>query len=349
MEILKGYGFKDCQMIKKVNLGKATTIIVLIIMMFEVSLAQQLNKSEAISQISRYIRIKPDISLEVVDWGGKGKPLVFLAGLGHTAHVFDNLAPRFTDKFRVLGITRRGFGASTQATTGYCIDTLANDIQIVLDSLQLEDVILVGHSLGGDEITRLATDHKERLGALIYLDAAYAQVTIRDSLNNYPLPEIQSPKPTPEELQSPKAYQLYYERVNGVKMLLSEIQAMYNWNEDSSLIGGRTPSWIYTQISESLYDQVYDGITLPALAIYGVEYPIEELFLNFSKADSSDQVHMMAYYKASKKLAAMSRNRFHEQMEKSRVVEIQGAGHSLYITHADKVEKEMRLFLDNIQ
>lgn len=335
-------------MIKKTNSGKAAVILALIVMMFDLSVAQQLHKSAAISQSSRYIRIQPDITLEVVDWGGEGKPLVFLAGLGHTAHVFDNFAPRFTDKFRVFGITRRGFGASSQAASGYSIDTLANDIQIILDSLRLEDVVLVGHSLGGDELTRLAIGHRGRLSALIYLDAAYAQASNRDSLKNYPLPEIPTPEPTPEDLQSAEAYRLYYERVNGVKMPLSEIRAMYNWNEDGSFIGGITPGWIYARILESLRDQVYDDITLPALAVYGVEYPIEELFLDFDNADSSDQEYMMAYYKAGKRLAAISRKRFREGMQNGTAVEIQGAGHSLYITHSDQVEREMRLFLDNI-
>ena len=49
------------------------------------------------------------MSLEVLDWGGTGRALVFLAGGGaSTAHEFDDFAPRFTDRFRVLGITRRG-------------------------------------------------------------------------------------------------------------------------------------------------------------------------------------------------------------------------------------------------
>lgn len=333
---------------KKLNLA-GVLIFVFLVIMLNISPAQQLDESAATSQNSHLIRIQADISLEVVDWGGKGKPLVFLAGLGHTAHVFDDFAPRFTDKFRVLGITRRGFGASTQAETGYGIDTLANDIQIILDSLRLDDVVLVGHSLGGDELTSLATRHQGRLSALIYLDAAYARVTNRDSLNKYQLPEIQTPEPTSNDLQSAEAYRLYYERINGVRMPLSEIQAMYNWNEDGSFSGGITPGWIYTRIMESLQDQVYDDITLPALAIYCVEYPIEELFLDFENTDSSDHVYMMAYYKAGKRFATMSRKRFREQMKKGTVVELQGAGHSLYITHPDQVEEEMRLFLDGIQ
>src|SRR4051812_39477486 len=57
-------------------------------------------------------RIGPGVSLEVLDWGGRGPTLVFLAGGGNTAHVFDDFAPQFADSFHVIGITRRGFGAS---------------------------------------------------------------------------------------------------------------------------------------------------------------------------------------------------------------------------------------------
>jgi pimeloyl-ACP methyl ester carboxylesterase len=317
--------------------------------MFGLSCEKQQDKSAANTRISQFVEIHPDISLEVVDWGGNGKPLVFLAGLGHTAHVFDEFAPRFTDGFRVFGITRRGFGASTQPESVYSVDTLASDIRIVLDSLRLEDVVLVGHSLGGDEMTALASSNNNRLSALIYIDAAYAQRTTRDSLNNYPLPDIQWPEPTEEEMRSPERYRLFYTRANGVEMPLSEIRAMYNWNEDGSFAGGRTPGRVYSEIRASLRDQVYDNITLPALAVYGVDYPVYELFLEFDKADSADQEQMIAYYEAGKRLAAMSRERFRSQMKKGAVVEIRGAGHSLYITHADRAEKEMRRFLNNIQ
>jgi pimeloyl-ACP methyl ester carboxylesterase len=313
------------------------------------SCAKKKEESAAASPISRYVAILPDVTLEVVDWGGKGIPLVFLAGLGHTAHVFDEFAPRFIDEYRALGITRRGFGSSSQPATGYSVDSLANDISIVLDSLQLEEVILVGHSLGGDEMTRLASLQNDRLKALIYIDAAYAQKMTRDSLNDYPLPEIPWPEPTEEELRSPEAYRLFYERANGVRMPLGEIRAMYNWDEDGSFGGGKTSGRIYSEISGSLRDQAYTGISLPALAVYGVEYPIEELFMDFDKADSSDQEQMIAYYEAGRRLAAVSRRRFRDQMERGTAIEIQGAGHSLYITHPDRVEKEMRKFLQNIQ
>lgn len=177
---------------------------------------------------TQFITIRPGVNLEIVDWGGEGNAMVFLAGLGHTAHVFADFAPRFTDGFSVLGITRRGFGASSQPASGYSIDTLVDDIRLVLDSLQLEKVILVGHSLGGDEITEFASKYPGRASALIYIEGAYDRVTTRDSLENYAVPEMSSPEPTLEELKSAEAYRGFYTRANGVRMPLSEIRAMYN-------------------------------------------------------------------------------------------------------------------------
>ena len=72
----------------------------------------------------RMTRIAPGVWLEALDWGGSGAPLVFLAGLGNTAHVFDDFAPQFTDSFHVIGITRRGFGASSGAPPARELDTL---------------------------------------------------------------------------------------------------------------------------------------------------------------------------------------------------------------------------------
>ena len=53
------------------------------------------------------------VVLEVLDWGGQGAPILLLAGLGNSAHIFDDLASAFTDRWHVLGVSRRGFGGST--------------------------------------------------------------------------------------------------------------------------------------------------------------------------------------------------------------------------------------------
>jgi pimeloyl-ACP methyl ester carboxylesterase len=61
----------------------------------------------------QFVTVEPEVRLEVLDWGGAGKPIIFLAGSGDTAHRFDGFAPQFAKKYRVYGITRRGFGASS--------------------------------------------------------------------------------------------------------------------------------------------------------------------------------------------------------------------------------------------
>jgi len=67
----------------------------------------------------QFVTVDHDVRVEVVDWGGRGKALLFLSGMGNTAHVFDTFAPQFTNEFHVMGVTRRGFGASSRPTSGY--------------------------------------------------------------------------------------------------------------------------------------------------------------------------------------------------------------------------------------
>jgi non-heme chloroperoxidase len=67
----------------------------------------------------QFVSVEEGVQLEVLDWGGTGRPVVLLAGRGSTAHVFDGFAEKLTDSNHVYGITRRGFGASSKPTSGY--------------------------------------------------------------------------------------------------------------------------------------------------------------------------------------------------------------------------------------
>jgi pimeloyl-ACP methyl ester carboxylesterase len=104
------------------------------------------------------VTVDRDVRLEVLDWGGTGQPMVFLAGLGNDAHVFDRFAPQFTAEYHVYGIRRRGFGASRKPapTDGnYAADRLGDDLLPVMNSLRLERPELVGHSLAGEELSSI--------------------------------------------------------------------------------------------------------------------------------------------------------------------------------------------------
>jgi non-heme chloroperoxidase len=122
---------------------------------------------------ARYITVDDDVYLEVLDWGGTGQPVIFLAGNGGTAHAFEQIAPKLTNTYHVYAITRRGFGVSSRPTTGYGADRLGDDVLAVIDSLKITRPVLAGHSIAGEELSSVATRHPEKVAGLVYLDAAY--------------------------------------------------------------------------------------------------------------------------------------------------------------------------------
>src|SRR6266849_6292824 len=104
----------------------------------------------------QFVTVENDVRLEVLDWGGSGRPVVLLTGLGNTAHVFDKFALKLTPAYHVYGITRRGYGASSAPASGYSADRLADDVLAVVDSLRLSGrPLLVGHSIGGEELSSI--------------------------------------------------------------------------------------------------------------------------------------------------------------------------------------------------
>lgn len=300
--------------------------------------------------LTHHVMIDSSTTLEVIDWGGTGIPIVFLAGLGHTAHVFDEFAPELADTYHVLGITRRGFGASSQPDEGYDLVSLARDIRSVLDSLGITRTVLAGHSLGGDEMTLFARTYPDRVVGLVYIEAAYNRRSAWDSLARYSPPESMIPPPSSEDKRSAEAFQAYYARINGVTMPLTEIRAMFLWDSAGRMSGSVTPGWIFDQIIESIRDPDYSGIAVPSLAIYAYKYPVTELFIDYADRDSVTQLAMRKYLDVSHRTDELSHDYFRSHMADAKIVEVEGAGHSLYITHKEKVLSAIKQFLrDNLR
>jgi non-heme chloroperoxidase len=173
--------------------------------------------------IVRFVEVEPGTRVEVLDWRGSGDAVLLLAGHGDTGHVFDDFAPYLTDGFRVVALTRRGFGASAQPEQGYDLATLVSDIAQVVEALHLRRVHLVGHSIAGDEMTRFASSYPDRLGKLVYLDAAYDRVEAQQLEKSFPrLPPF--PGPTITDLASPAAMRAFVART-AILMPESEIRA----------------------------------------------------------------------------------------------------------------------------
>jgi pimeloyl-ACP methyl ester carboxylesterase len=136
-----------------------------------------------------FIEVEKGVKLEVLDWGGSGKPVVLLAGLGHSAHVFDDFARKLAKEYRVFGITRRGYGESSAPAGGYTSDRLADDVVAVIDALKLARPIIIGHSIAGLELSSLGSRHVDRVAGIVYLDAIFTWDPVFEAGAWYGMPQ----------------------------------------------------------------------------------------------------------------------------------------------------------------
>jgi len=106
------------------------------------------------------------------DWG-TGKPVLFSHGWPLDADMWDNQLNFLAEKgYRVIAFDRRGFGRSDQPWTGYDYDTFASDINELITSLDLQNVTLVGFSMGGGDVTRYINNYgTSRVDGLVLLGA----------------------------------------------------------------------------------------------------------------------------------------------------------------------------------
>ncbi|MFP1789392.1 alpha/beta fold hydrolase [Lonsdalea quercina] len=117
-------------------------------------------------------RTKDGTQLYYKDWG-KGKPLLFSHGWPLDADMWDSQLYFFAEHgFRAIAFDRRGFGRSDQPWNGYHYDTLADDIHELSEHLQLDEMTLIGFSMGGGDVCRYLHRHSaDRVKALALLSA----------------------------------------------------------------------------------------------------------------------------------------------------------------------------------
>jgi len=132
--------------------------------------------------------MKDGVEIFFKDWG-KGQPVVFSHGWPLTADIWDpQLMFVANNGYRAIAHDRRGGGRSSQSWDGNDLDTYADDLGQVLDAMDLHDVVLVGHSTGGGEITRYVGRHGTSRVAKMVLVSAIPPLMLKTDKNPEGLP-----------------------------------------------------------------------------------------------------------------------------------------------------------------
>ncbi|AKU98703.1 Non-heme chloroperoxidase [Labilithrix luteola] len=122
------------------------------------------------------------------DWG-KGRPVVFSHGWPLSSDIWDEqMFHLASNGFRAVAHDRRGHGRSTQPWNGNDMDTYADDLAAVLESLDLRDAMLVGHSTGGGEVVRYLARHGTKRVSRAVLVGAIPPLMLKTPANPGGLP-----------------------------------------------------------------------------------------------------------------------------------------------------------------
>jgi non-heme chloroperoxidase len=291
------------------------------------------------------VTVQSDVKLEVLDWGGTGRPMVLLTGLQDNAHVFDKFAPKPIGTYHVYGITRRGFGASSAPVPvkdNYAADRLGDDVLAVIDSLKLNKPILVGHSIAGEEMSSIGSRHPEKVAGLIYLDAGYTYAFYDQSRGDFgidlntlkkQLETLNTGRPIPEVKETVK--QLLQTSLPQFEKDLQQAQKELEEAPDSP-VPELTPKM---QIVAAIIggEQKYTEIKCPVLAIYAFPRSLGSISKNDPAAPSTALAEKLAEKSAQA-------NAFEAAIPSAHVVRLTNADHYVFRSNEVDVLREINAF-----
>jgi non-heme chloroperoxidase len=326
--------------------------------------AQQLEWRDPSPHVVKFVTVESEVQLEVLDFGGSGRALVLLAGLGATAHVYDDFAPALTARYHVLAITRRAHGRSSTPLKGYGFSRLAEDVMRVIDALGVNRPTVIGHSFAGEELHVLGARYSEKIAGLVYLDAAFNRGDDSDSAAYDAVARglATPPGPEPRDRASFAAWRLYLERTQGAAGPEAHLRARFLTNPDGSVGGQWAPDLPIRQEMTKEMRAAYnpynpERIRVPALAVYAAPKSVDDLL----RRGSSDRSRFpedviartaddQALRKRIEKLYQLTRKRVedHENWFKmfapqGRVTEI-SAPHFLFVTNPVEVVQQIDAF-----
>jgi pimeloyl-ACP methyl ester carboxylesterase len=254
---------------------------------------------------------------------GAGQPVVLIHGYPLDGHSWEKQSAALLKAgYRVITYDRRGFGRSSQPTTGYDYDTFAADLGVVLDTLDLTDVVLVGFSMGTGEVARyLGTYGSRRVAKAAFLA----------SLEPFLLQADDNPTGVPQQVFDDilgavtadryayftDFYRNFYNTDENLGTRLSEEALRNSWNVAAGASWFASSAAVPTWVTD--FRQDIPKIDVPVLILHGTAD-------NILPIDSTARP-------------------FHKLLPDAEYVEVDGAPHGLLWTHAQEVNAALLAFL----
>jgi len=300
---------------------------------------------------TRFVTVERGVRLEVLDWGGTGRPIVLLAGLGDTPHVYDVFASKLVEKYHVYGITRRGFGASSTPTSGYSADRLGDDVVAVIDSLKLVRPVLVGHSIAGEELSSVGSRYPEKVAGLVYLDAGYSYAYYDRTRGDFTIDlfdlarKLDQVKPG-RGLRDPRpALRDVVASLPGFEKVLREHLADLDARSAASSPGSppvdstlQTRPGLAAASAIVAGEEKYTAIPLPVLAIYALPHDM----------GASNPLAAWEEARDSARITGPQARAFELGLPSARVVRLPHADHYVFQSNESDVLREMNAFIDGL-
>jgi pimeloyl-ACP methyl ester carboxylesterase len=271
----------------------------------------------------RFVTVDSNVRLEVLDWGGTGRPVLFV-GCYLTAHVYDNIAPKLTDRFHVYAVTRRGIGASDHTPAGYSPQRRADDILDVIDALKMPQPILVGNSCGGDILHTLGARNPDRIAGLMYLDAAEdPTLTAADYGPRFDTRRLPPRVPSPVKAPFPEA----------------ETRQLERWPID--------PVIRRAIVDDNKVRPDYARIRVPVVAIYRT-LTWEQVVKEFPARTDDERVAVKEGYASARAMLSKWQNDLLAGVPNAKIVELPGANLYMFLSNEADVIRELRAFASSL-
>ncbi|EMI6705811.1 alpha/beta hydrolase [Enterobacter hormaechei subsp. steigerwaltii] len=274
-----------------------------------------------------YVTTRDGVEIFYKDWGPKdGQVIFFHHGWPLSSDDWDAQMLFFVNKgFRVVAHDRRGHGRSEQVWDGHDMDHYADDVAAVVEHLNVQGAMHVGHSTGGGEVVRYIARHGEDKVSKAVLISAVPPLMVKTDNN----PQG-TPKSVFDDLQAQLAAnraQFYYDVPAGPFFGFNRSGSapseavIYNWWRQGMMGSAKAHYDGIVAFSQTDFTEDLKGISIPVLVIHG----------------DDDQV---VPYDYSGKLSA-------ELVKNGKLNTYKGAPHGIPTTHADQVNADLLAFINS--